>query len=852
MTPSPTTKLDRFARRGSIDAVTYRRLTLGNAFGRSATALLSGLLFLAVALDPRAAEPAFDSKALAAVDLAVSNAIASGRLPGAVVWLERNGQAHHRGFGQRARVPAAEAMSEDTAFDAASLTKVVATAPAVLRLVEQGRVDLEAPLSRYLPSFTGGGREAITVRQLLTHVSGLPPGLPRGEPWTGRSNALSLAVSEPLADPPGTRFRYSDVNFILLGFLVETASGEPLDAFCERELFRPLGMRATGFRPFVPTGPLDLPATPPDPAAVAGIAPTEVLTNGWVLRGVVHDPTARRLGGVAGHAGLFTTASDLARFCRMFLNGGSLEGISVLAPDTVRQMTSVQSPPGLPRRGLGWDLDSPYAGQRGTLFPLGGYGHTGWTGTSVWLDPFSGTFVLLLSNRNHPTEDGNVLALRREVGTLAARAVRGFNFAAARGVLPSQTNLPARPPAVPVAATAVPAAETPPPLASTPAATTVFMALNGVDALADSEFVALRGLRLGLITNQTGRDRHGRSTVDLLRSAPDVTLVALFSPEHGIRGALDQETIGDSTDAQTGLPVHSLYGERRAPSPAQLAGLDALVFDIQDIGCRFYTYISTMGLCLEAAAGAGKRFIVLDRVNPIGGAIEGPVASGERSFVAWHEIPLRHGMTVGELARLFNAERGFGADLTVIPVRGWTPSSWLDQTGLPWVNPSPNMRSLTAATLYPGVGLLEYCRVSVGRGTPTPFEVLGAPYIREAESGELAAELNRAGLQGVRFEAVRFTPEVSVFSGQQCRGIRFVLTDRTRLQTADLGVTLATVLHRRHPEDLQLDKMQRLLVSAPVLEAIRSGQSLAAIRSLWQSDLARFAERRQPHLLYPR
>lgn len=804
------------------------------------------LLFLVAAPHPDAAAPELDAPALSAVDLAVSNAIASGRLPGAVVWVERHGESHHRALGQRARVPAPEPMSEDTVFDAASLTKVVATAPAVLRMVEQGRVDLGAPVSRYLPEFTGEGRETITVRQLLTHVSGLPPGLPRGEPWTGRSQALSLAASEPLSEAPGTRFRYSDINFILLGFVVEAVSGQSLDAYCDRELFRPLGMRSTGFRPFLPTGPLDLPGTPPAPETVAAIAPTEVLTNGWVLRGVVHDPTARRLGGVAGHAGVFTTAPDLARFCRMFLNGGSLDGITLLSPATVRQMTSVQSPPGLPRRGLGWDLDSPYAGQRGSLFPLGGYGHTGWTGTSMWVDPFSETFVLLLSNRNHPTEDGSVLALRREVGTLAARAVRRFDFASVRGALSPQGE-----PAARASTTAVAAAASPPlpaPAQST-AAKGSSGALNGVDALAESDFAALRGLKVGLVTNQTGRDRQGRGTVDLLRAAPGVTLVALFSPEHGIRGVLDHDRIGDGTDSATGLPVYSLYGERRAPTPGQLAALDALVFDIQDIGCRFYTYISTLGLCLEAAARAGRRFIVLDRINPIGGRVEGPVASGERSFVAWHEIPLRHGMTVGELARLFNAERGFGADLTVIPVRNWTPGQWLDETGLPWVNPSPNMRSLTAATLYPGVGLLEFCRISVGRGTATPFEVLGAPYVEETG---LAGELNRAGLEGVRFEPVRFTPDASVFAGQECRGVRVVLADRERFRAADLGVTLATVLHRRHPEALQLDRMQRLLVNASVLEAIRSGQSLAVIRALWQSEVARFEARCRPFLLYPR
>ncbi|MEN9675318.1 MAG: hypothetical protein RIS76_1214 [Verrucomicrobiota bacterium] len=773
------------------------------------------------------------------MDAAIRNAITAGKTPGAVLWLERGGAVYSRAYGNRAVVPASEAMTLDTVFDAASLTKVVATAPAVLRLVDQGRLELEAPVSRYLPEFTGGGREAITVRQLLTHVSGLPPGLPRAEPWAGEARALALAVAEPVVDPPGSKFRYSDINFILLGLIVERVSGERLDAFCARELFGPLGMTHTGFRPFTPSGPLDLPAASVDATAVMAIAPTEVLTNGMVLRGVVHDPTARRLGGVAGHAGLFTTAADLARFSRMFLEGGSLGGVRVLQPATVALMTSVQTPPGLPRRGLGWDVDSPYAGQRGTVFPIGGYGHTGWTGPSLWIDPFSGTLVVLLSNRNHPSEEGNVLPLRREIGTLAAQAVRDFDFAAVRTALSPSSNAPPRAVASPTVSPATPAV----------APVVLSEALNGIDVLVQNEFVAVRGLKLGLVTNQTGRDRTGRPTIDLLLRAPEVKLVALFSPEHGIRGALDQEKIGDTTDAQTGLPVFSLYGERRAPTPEQLAIVDALVFDIQDIGCRFYTYVSTMGLCLEAAAKAGKRFVVLDRVNPVGGMTEGPVSSGERSFVAWHELPLRHGMTVGELARLFNAERGFGADLTVIPVRNWTPAQWFDQTKLPWVNPSPNMRTLAAATLYPGVGLLEFCKLSVGRGTPTPFEVLGAPYVEE---GPLSEELNRAGLAGVRFEPIRFTPEASVFAGKECHGVRLVLTDRNAFRAADLGITLATVLRRRHGDALQLDKMQRLLVNAEVLSAIRSGQPLDAIRALWLPQLARFEERRQPHLLYPR
>ena len=375
--------------------------------------------------------PQWNAVRLQELDSAVSAAVSSNRTPGAVLWLEHRGARHVAVFGNRSVDPVREPMTGDTIFDAASLTKVLATTPAVMKLVEQGRVDPARPVTVYLPEFTGGGREAITVGQLLTHTSGLPPGLSRADPWSGSAEALRRACREPLMDPPGSRFRYSDINFILLGELVHRVSGQTLDRFCATGIYRPLGMRDTGFRP-MPPGSM----TPVVGVDVARVAPTERIDS-LVLRGVVHDPTARRMGGVAGHAGLFTTAADLARFCRMMLGGGALDGVRVFRPETVRVMTSVQSPAGLPRRGWGWDIDSPYAGPRGSLFPIGSYGHSGWTGTSLWIDPYSETFVILLANRNHPTEAGNILALRRQVGTLAARAIADFDFGSVTGALPA-------------------------------------------------------------------------------------------------------------------------------------------------------------------------------------------------------------------------------------------------------------------------------------------------------------------------------------------------------------------------------------------------------------------------------
>lgn len=372
--------------------------------------------------------------------------------------------------------------------------------------------------------------------------------------------------------------------------------------------------------------------------------------------------------------------------------------------------------------------------------------------------------------------------------------------------------------------------------------------LTGLDVLERDQFAPLRGLKIGLVTNQTGIDRERRSIIDLLHDAPGVALMALFSPEHGIRGIKD-EKVDDTRDERTGLPVYSLYGERRAPTPDQLAGIDALVFDIQDVGCRFYTYIATMGECLAASTKAGKRFLVLDRPNPITGlAIEGPVLAAERSFTAWHEIPVRTGMTIGELAKMFAAERVTGAKLTVIPCKGWRRGAWFDETGLPWENPSPNMRSLTAAMLYPGVGLLEFCNVSVGRGTDRPFEFIGAPYINDRE---LAAALETLKLPGIRFAPVCFTPVSSKFAQKICNGVEMRVVDRVAFRPVDLGMALALTLQRLHPADLQIDRLSKLLAHPATIEAVRAGKSVQAIHDLWAKDLEDFRERRRKFLIYP-
>ena len=351
----------------------------------------------------------FRADKLAEMDAAILGAIASNKCPGGVFWLEHSGTAYHKAFGNRALVPEREPMTEDTIFDAASLTKVIACTPAVMLLVEREQVQLDAPVRTYLPEFTGGDRDVVTVRQLLTHVSGLPPDVETKTDWRGQAEAVRKACAIKLQSKPGTVFKYSDINFFLLGEIVQRVTRTPLEVFVQREIYAPLKMTDTGYLP--------------PPEKLSRIAPTEVVA-GQPYRGAVHDPTARHMGGVAGHAGLFTTAADLARYARMLINLGELDGVRVFKIETVQLMTSVQTRPEISaKRGLGWDIDTSFSGPRGEIFPVGSYGHTGWTGGSLWIDPASKTFVIFLSNRNHPTEAGSVIALRHRLGTLAAEAV---------------------------------------------------------------------------------------------------------------------------------------------------------------------------------------------------------------------------------------------------------------------------------------------------------------------------------------------------------------------------------------------------------------------------------------------
>jgi uncharacterized protein YbbC (DUF1343 family)/CubicO group peptidase (beta-lactamase class C family) len=789
------------------------------------------------------ASQGFSAERLARMDAVIAESIAKKEMPGAVVLVGRHGKTVWRkAYGARAIEPQREAMTPDTIFDLASLTKVVATTTSIMMLIEQGRVRLNDAVVQFIPEMKGEGRDAVTIEQLMTHVSGFAPDFDLRDRWTGYDEAMKRLYREPLRSQPGTRFVYSDINYIALGEVVHRVSGLLLDEFVQRNIFAPLGMRDTGFHP--------------DTKLRTRIAPTEKRRgqmnylgdsgsdagsegDQW-LRGQVHDPTSFRMNGIAGHAGLFSTADDLAIFCQMLLNGGVYNNARILSPLTIAAMTQPHavSESGA-ARGLGWDMASSFSGNRGDLFPLGSFGHTGFTGTSIWIDPASDSFIVFLSNRVHPDGKGDVGPLRGRVASIVASSIIDASPGKAREqagnsaaeLLTSLARLNANSRAT-----------------SAPAAPIDAQALTGIDVLQRDGFKQLKGMRIGLVTNQTGRDRLGRSTIDVLFKAPDVKLVALFSPEHGIRGLAD-EKVSDTKDEVTGLSIYSLYGETRRPKPEQLKDLDALVYDIQDVGVRFYTYTATLGNVMEEAAKAKLPVFVLDRPNPINGVdVEGPIADSDKfSFTAYYSIPVRYGMTIGELARFFNEEKHMGTDLRVIQLENWRRAMWLDSTGLTWINPSPNMRSLTQATLYPGIGLLETTNVSVGRGTDTPFEVVGAPWI---DGPKLAGYLNGRRIPGVRFIPIRFKPTTSVFKNEDCAGINIVITDRGRFQSVFTGIEVAVALHSLFPADWKVDSYLRLLVNSDALNRLKRGESAEELTRSWRPALENFQRQRARVLLY--
>ncbi len=744
-----------------------------------------------------------DASLLDQIDERVQAAIEEGKLPGAVVTIGHGGSiVFQRAYGQRQISPESLPMQTDTVFDLASLTKPIATATSIMRLVDMGLIKLSDPVAEHLPEFGVEGKQEITIQQLLLHIGGLIPDNAMSDYQDGiettRSNFLKLGLNYK----PGTRFRYSDVGFQVLGELIAAKTGQSVAEFSHEHIFRPLGMHETAYLP--------------EPSLQNRAATTQQRQGEWMV-GQVHDPRAYAMGGVAGHAGLFSTADDLAIYAQMMLQQGQFQNATILKHETVALMTADYEVPGSTSptpytRGLGWDKRSAYSSNRGESMTDAAYGHGGFTGTSIWIDPGLDLFVIFLSNRVHPDGKGSVNPLAGAIGKLAADAVARDEPAKNGGGETAAVRC-------------------------------------GIDVLVDEQFAPLADRRVGLITNHTGVSRDGVPTRVLLHQAEAVDLVALLSPEHGIAGRLDQPNIDDSVDPETGLKVFSLYGKDRKPSPESLAGVDTLVFDIQDIGCRFYTYISTMGEAMQVASEQGLRFVVLDRPNPINGVdIGGPILdAGSESFVGYHTLPVRHGMTVGEIAGMLKAERNWELDLQVIRCDGWQREDYFEATGLSWINPSPNMRNLNQAILYPGIGLLEFTNLSVGRGTDTPFEIIGAPWL---DARRLARALSTLQLPGVAFIPTQFTPSASKFAGESCGGVQILITDRASLDPIHVGLAIAVSLRKQHPDQWETKNYNRLLSSQKVYDAVLAVRPLPQLIHLATADEQSFRTRRQPHLLY--
>lgn len=762
-----------------------------------------------------------------AVDALVQEQVNNEAITGAVLVVGHDGNiVHQKAFGHRAVSPKREPMSLDTVFDLASLTKVVATTPCVMRLLQYGQIRLEEPFARHIPEFGANGKENVTIRQMLTHYSGLRPDLDLNPPWEGQEAAFRLAHEEKLQAPPGAQFVYSDINFLELGELVQQASGLSLDKYAEVHIFQPMGMTHTMFRP---------PAS-----AKAKIAETLSVDNKRILRGLVQDPTAERMGGVAGHAGLFSTAGDLAIYAQALIDRRG-----ILAPDVIEKMITPQTPPNAVEvRGLGWDIDTPFSTNRGALLPVGSFGHTGFTGTSMWIDPYSNTYIILLTNSVHPRlASGPVVQLRSHVATAVA------------ATLDLNVTSPTREPSLGITGYNELAA------ASRHLSTRNGHVLTGIDVLEKDSFTALRSdpakgdkaeMTIGVLTNQTGLDAQGNRTIDVLAAAPGIKLAAIFSPEHGIFGNVDTMNVENPTDAVTGIQVHTLYGNseaKRRPPVEELKKLDAVVFDIQDAGVRFYTYPATLGYLLEAAAAANTEVIVLDRPDPITGSIvQGPMSRDDHlSFTNYRPIPIRHGMTIGELAQFYNEEYKIGARLRVIPMQGWLRGDWFDATGIVWTNTSPNLRSVNEAALYPGVAVIESTNVSVGRGTDTPFEVMGAPWIKPRV---LAEALNARMIPGVRFVPVTFTPASGPYAGQPCGGVNIIITDRSVLDAPEMGIELAVALKKLFPDDWKMERLINIVANQDIVDAVARGDDPRAIAQSWQDELQKFRELRAKYLIY--
>ena len=719
-----------------------------------------------------------------ALKIALGEAVASSKSPGAVACVgNRTTILFHEAVGLRQRIPETLAASKDTIYDLASLTKVVATTTAVLLLKQEGALDLDRPVSNYLP-IPAFGR--FTVRHCLTHTTGLIAGRPYYKECSSLNEMLQRYASEELSWTPGEGRHYSDVGFMILCRVVELVAQDSLDAFCAKRIFKPLGMLRTAFNP-------------PKEWAGACAATERCAWRGKVIVGVVHDENAYAVGGVSGHAGLFSTAEDLARFCQALLGGDLLSG------KTLAEMTKLGQVFFYPWQGLGWKLDPWQRGSEGFLPSRAAFGHTGWTGTSLWLDRDRGFFAVLLSNTCHPSREN------RDTETLR----RVFHQAVARELYPGRSNTH-----------------------------------TGLDRLAWNGFEAIRGKRLAVLTNRAAVDELGRPALDVMAFDHSASVRRIYSPEHGFH--LQAEAGQTVSSEKTSIPITSLYGDRKAPSPEELADIDLFVVDLPDVGARYYTYMATMRDALMACAKTNKAVLVLDRPNPIGGAVlEGPIAEQYSSSVCWGPIPIRHGMTIGEVATYFKKTLPSLAqlNLTVSTLDGWPRDYLFSQCSLPWVAPSPNMPTPETALLYVGFCLFEGTNLNEGRGTDTPFQIIGAPWLDAAAIAAMIASEERPGCV---IEATAYTPRAlpgkasdPAYRDEHCQGIRIAIQEPAAVRAFTTAIALLRAVAKRHPREFAWKETFDTLAGTPELRRwIEHGDPALEIVSRYGTSLQAFDKMR--------
>jgi len=712
----------------------------------------------------------------------LKRAVRQSKAPGATAFVGRAGGEKFltAAEGMRQTTPVSEAATEDTLYDLASLTKQISTTTSVMLLHEDGKLNLDQKVSEFLPI---PGLERYTLRQCITHTAGLAPFKPWQDEIHSPEDIVQRIAALPPSSPAGTQRVYSDLGFILLAQVVGQAAREPIDAFVARRVFKPLGMRRTLFNP--------------PPELRKDCAATENCP--WrkrVLKGEVHDERAFAMGGVAGHAGLFSTAPDLGLFCDALLSG------KILKSATLDDMLKMGQVPFYLGQGIGWWLDPWTSGSNGYLPSRRAFGHTGFTGTSMWLDRDTGIYAVLLSNTVHPRREP------RDNTSLRRTFYDGVMFAH----YPKSTN-----------------------------------AHNGIDYLPRVDYKPVLGKKMAILTNQAATDMLGRPDLEAFGLEPGVTFKTIYTPEHGLRG---QAEAGKSVASEkTGaVPTISLYGKQKRPTKDEFKGVQLFVVDLPDVGSRYYTYMATMKECMAACAESGVPVLVLDRPNPLGGTVlEGPVAKVFESAVCSAPIPARHGMTLGEIAAFFQQTvfEKSKLKLEIQNVENWRRELTHPACTLPWTPPSPNLPTFETALAYAGTCLFEGINLNEGRGTETPFLLFGAPWMdNKAVSAAIDPALAAGFTPTTRVYIPKPIPgkaENPEYKGSVCKGIRLEVTDSDAARPFSLAVGLLAELVKRHRGQLQWKPNFDVLAGGPWLrEQLVAGRSAAEIIAATAAELAAF------------